>query len=153
MHEFLLGRVLVEQGQLSATQVDELLALQATDRRRLGMLATERFGVAPEVISEAVVELHRRRSPEVRLATEPFDPQCLHLFTPQQAWDHLVMPLRVADGELIIATTEETLASAIDVVDEVTHRPYRFVLAEIRPLEQFIAERYSFEGVDCIEAA
>ncbi len=153
MHEQMLGQFLVRRGDLTEAQVETLMGLQKTDQRRIGTLAVERYGIPRAVVDAAAVELHRQRSPEVSLASEAFDPQCLHLITPQQAWDNLVLPLRKANGELVCATAEETLSAAIDLMETATDQSYRFVLAEMRPLEQFIAERYSFEGVNCVEAA
>lgn len=84
----------------------------------------------------------------VNLCHEEQDDGCLSLLTPHEAWQNLVLPLRAEDGTAIFATTVETLTSAIELVQSKVETPFRFVLCEVRPLEQFIAQRYHFEGIE-----
>lgn len=86
--------------------------------------------------------------PLVNLTNERYDASALGLLTAKDAWDNLVLPLRIESGQLVCATTEETLTSAVELVSSHVAMSCRFVLAEIRPLEQFIAERYHYEGVE-----
>ncbi len=88
-----------------------------------------------------------------RLSTETHDPAVLGLISATDAWHSLVLPLRYEGDLLVVATTEETFESAVALLRRTTDRPVRLLLAEMRPLEQFIAERYGFEGVPIEDAA
>ncbi|MEM6392588.1 MAG: hypothetical protein AAF797_07440 [Planctomycetota bacterium] len=155
MTERRLGQILITRGLLNETQVQQVLDQQQQQDTpsRFGVLAREHFDLHHEDILSALTELHLRRSPQTSLATEADDPQCLRTLTAQQAWDSLVLPLRIEDDELVCATTLETLSSAIEMLETRTDQPFRFVIAEICQLEQFIAERYAYEGIAVIEEA
>jgi len=143
-----IGEILVEQGVLDSGQVEEVAERQMTDDRSFNQIASELFGLDPHDLSLALarhIETHPVRS---RLARERLDPACLAVISPREAWDHLVLPLRIESGELVCATTVETLASAIELLERRIDRPFRLVITDVAPLEQFIAERYAFEGID-----
>ena len=90
---------------------------------------------------------------EVNLAWQEIDPTCRRVLSAAEAWDSLVLPLRREDGVLVCATAVETLPAAAALLEGTVDEPVRFVLAECRPLEQFIAEQYGYEGVEIDEAA
>ncbi len=87
-------------------------------------------------------------APYVNLCRERLDDRCLTTVSAQEAWENLVLPLRVERGTHVFATTVETLTNAIELIQERIASPFRVVLTEVRPLEQFIAERYGYEGVE-----
>ena len=86
--------------------------------------------------------------PHVNLLTEVIDDTCLHLIAPADAWENIVMPLRRENGHLVCASTRETVDSAALLLQRTLNQPFRFVLAELHLLEQFIAEQYAYEGVE-----
>ncbi|MEM6551412.1 MAG: hypothetical protein AAF750_04710 [Planctomycetota bacterium] len=155
MTERRLGQILIARGLLNESQVQQILDQQQQQDppARFGVLARQQFDLHDEDVLSALTELHLRRSPQTSLAAEPADPQCLRIVTAEQAWDSLVLPLRVEDGELVCATTLETLSSAIEMLESRTDQTFRFIIAEICQLEQFIAERYAYEGIAVIEEA
>ncbi len=89
----------------------------------------------------------------VNLARQRLDHGCSRHLSAQDAWNHLVLPLRLEDGCLICATTHGALGDADALLRGKLKTPFRFVLAELRPLEEFIADIYDFEGIDVDEAA
>ncbi|MEM6749658.1 MAG: hypothetical protein AAF612_04220 [Planctomycetota bacterium] len=89
---------------------------------------------------------------EVNLAYEPLEPAVRSVISAREAWDALVMPLRIEHGELVCATTQETYHTALNLLSRAYDGPTRLVIAGVRILEQFIAEQYGYEGVD-IDAA
>ncbi|MEM1210819.1 MAG: hypothetical protein AAGI68_00835 [Planctomycetota bacterium] len=155
MTERRLGQILIARGLINESQVQQILDEQAglEDPPRFGVLARQRFDLSHDDVLSALTELHLRRSPQTSLATERFDAQCLRLLTAEQAWDSLVLPLRTEGEELVCATTLETLGSAIEMMEAKTDLAFRFVIVEICQLEQFIAERYAYEGIAVIEEA
>ena len=87
----------------------------------------------------------------VNLLTETKDPACLDLISPTDAWNHMLLPLRMEQGRLICATTRETAAGAAALLGRNLSTPFDFVIAEAHLLEQFIAEQYEYEGVEIAE--
>ena len=90
---------------------------------------------------------------QVNLAYESFDPACRSCFTAAEAWTHLVLPIRMEEGCLVCATTRQTMPEAKILLQRKAVSAFRFVFAEPRPLEQFIAEAYAFEGIEASEDA
>lgn len=153
MDNDLIGQILVEQGVLTPEQVGRALAAQAERETPLGRVAEVLFGVDRASVIEALAEQVAMRAPQAQLAQETFDPQCVRMLTAQDAWDRLILPIRWEDGELLCATTVETLPSAIELLQQKLDCPFHFVIAEMRPLEEFIASLYAFEGVEIKESA
>lgn len=148
MDNDLIGSILVEQGVLTKEQVAQALAAQQERETPLGRVAEVLFGIERTEVIEALAEQVAMRAPEARLCNETFDPQCLKMLSPKQAWDSLALPIRWEDGELLCATTIETLPAAIELLQAKLDCPFHFVIAEMRPLEEFIASLYAYEGVE-----
>lgn len=148
-----IGEILIERGVLTEAQVQQVLRRQTVDERPFGQLAEEIFRVPLSEIAAAIAEQILADCPYVNLVRERTDDACLSLISARDAWECLVLPLRLDGGVLVCATTVETLPNAIELIQREVPNPFRFVIADIRLLEQFIAERYDFEGVEIIEAA
>ena len=146
-----IGQILIEQGTLNQEQVDQVLASQAERAVPFGRLAETMFGIDEHAIHQALADQIARRAPYIKLCREEFDPDVLLLLTAREAWDTLVLPIRREDGELLCATTVETLSSAIQLLQEKLDEPYHFALVEMRPIEEFIASMYAYEGVDVVD--
>lgn len=148
MDDDLIGNILVEQGVLTKKQVVKALEAQAERETPLGRVAEVLFGVDRSSIIDALAEQVAMRAPEAKLADEKFDPQCLRMISAKEAWDSLILPIRWEDGELLCATTIETLPNAIELLQQKLDCPFHFAIAEMRPLEDFIASLYAYEGVE-----
>lgn len=151
MDNDLIGQILIQQGVMTCEQVDQALAEQVGTEVPLGQVAQDLFGVSEMSVLMALAEQIGMRSPHATLATEQFDPQCLRMISAKDAWDRLVLPIRWDEGELLCATTIETLPAAIDLLQAKLDHPYHFAIAEMRPLEEFIASLYAYEGVEVID--
>lgn len=151
MDNDLIGQILVEQGVLTTHQVVRALAAQAKGETPLGRIAEQLFDIKRSVIIDALAEQVVMRAPQASLATEQFDPQCQRMISAQEAWDNLILPIRWEDGELLCATTVETLPGAIELLQQKLECPFHFSIAEMRPLEEFIASLYAYEGVEVID--
>lgn len=151
MDNDLIGNILVEQGVLTTTQVARALEVQATREAPLGRIAEQLFDIERSAVIEALAEQIVMRSPDASLATERFDEQCQRMISAKEAWDNLILPIRWEDGELLCATTVETLPGAIELLQQKLDCPFHFAIAEMRPLEEFIASLYAYEGVEVID--
>jgi hypothetical protein len=151
MDNDLIGNILIEQGVLTPSQVDRALAAQTESEAPLGRIAEQLFDIQRITVIEALAEQVVMRAPDASLATETFDPQCLRMIAAKEAWDCLILPIRWENGELLCATTVETLPAAIELLQQKLDCPFQFAIAEMRPLEEFIASLYAYEGVEVID--
>ncbi|MEM9884193.1 MAG: hypothetical protein AAF800_14870 [Planctomycetota bacterium] len=107
---------------------------------------------AAELLAE-LTRYFRGHAMRLNLSRVTHDPAVLGHVRPADAWDYLVLPLALGpEGHLVCATTEETLDTALAFMLRSLAVPFDVVIADVRPLEQFIAERYHYEGVE-IDAA
>ena len=116
MDDDLIGQILVEQGVLTTEQVADALASQYEKETPLGRVVESLYGIARQEIIEALDEQVAMRAPEAKLAKQRFDPECLKMISAKEAWDSLLLPIRWEDGELLCATTIETLPAAIELL-------------------------------------
>ena len=133
---------------LTTNQVEQALAAQAEREVPLGRIVEQLFDVERTAVIEALAEQIVMRSPDASLATETFDAQCLRMISAKEAWDNLVLPIRWEGGELLCATTVETLPGAVELLQHKLDCPFHFAIAEMRPLEEFIASLYAYEGAE-----
>jgi len=143
-----IGQIMIDLHLLDPTQVEQLITLQAADPRPLGQIASEQFGLERQRVCEALAAQMLADCPRTNLTRETFDPNCLYLLRAEEAWQAMVLPMRVEDGALLCATTAETLDRAISLMQQRTHTPYRFLIVPIRQLEQYVCQLYDYEGLD-----
>lgn len=153
MHAERIGSILVQRGTLTESQVKQVLARQRRDERPFGQLAEAMFRIPLSEIAEALADQILADSPSIKLVDERLDEACLGVIAAADAWEALVLPMRIEAGQLLCATTVETLPNAIELVQRSVSTPFRFAIVDIRLLEQFIAERYGFEGIEVDEPA
>jgi len=84
-----------------------------------------------------------------QLGSLPHVPEALQQVAPHDAWDYLILPVEFdADGTLVCLVCRDTLALALTFLLNHTGQPFRLKAAEAGPLEQYIAERYAYEGLN-----
>lgn len=143
-----IGRFLVEQGVLTKTQFQQASRRSGLDRRPLWQHAAELSDLSEEDIWRQCAAALMRQCPHGDLFREKRENNCLPVLSPRQAWENLVLPLRVEDGEMVCATTEETLAQALPLMMRASDLPCRYILVAVHAIEQFIAELYHYEGIE-----
>jgi|GEM_PF-6677387 len=84
---------------------------------------------------------------DMQLHREAVNRQALSLVSADEAWDHLVLPMRYEDGELLAATTQSGLASGQALLAKRVVAGVRFFVCDPVPLEQCIACYYDYEGL------
>lgn len=143
--------VLVAQHQLTESQRDALLGQlhDASDKISLLDLAHEQFGVNELDLLDALTKHLQSSTDHVKLSQTPHEPAALTYVPARDAWDYLILPLELEpDGSLLCCTTEETLGTALAYLMRSLDVPFHVVISDVRPLEQYIAEQYHYEGVD-----
>ncbi|MFA9478327.1 hypothetical protein ACERK3_08465 [Phycisphaerales bacterium AB-hyl4] len=143
-----VGRFLVERGVLTQTQLQQANRRSGLDRRPIWQHAAELNNLTEsEVWNQCAAELVRQ-CPHGNLFRERREDNCMAVLSARDAWENLVLPLRVEDGQMVCATTEETLAQALPLMMRASDLPCRFILVAVHSIEQFIAELYHYEGIE-----
>ena len=137
-----MGQLLVEQGVLTATQVQQILEAQKTSHRPFGDLAERLFGVDPHAIEDAWVEQYLRTTGVVNLNEVRIDTDCLRLLNRRQAWQFHALPTNRDGGDLGIATSPENLVRAVNFTSKKIDEPVYFLIAERQQLREFLMKHY-----------
>ncbi|MEA2711357.1 MAG: hypothetical protein QOF78_3958 [Phycisphaerales bacterium] len=137
-----IGQLLIEQGTLSATQVEHILRVQKVSHRPFGDLAERLFGISPQAVEDAWVQQYMRMVGTVDLDEQKFDEQCLRLLNRRQAWQFHVLPMAHSDDQLNIATDTENLVRAVNFSAKKLDEPVFFQIAERAQLREFLMKHY-----------
>ena len=137
MRSVSLGRLLLDTGVVTQAALEETLAIQKTDRRRLGELLVERGLVHPHELAQLLS--HQMSCPWISLAHLDIAPDILALLPRSLALEHAVVPvhLRIAKGHkvLYVATDDPTDDVALDecgMAAKMAVRPMVAVSIEVR---------------------
>lgn len=130
-HSAPLGRLLLDTGVLTQVQLDEMLVLQRTDRRRLGELLVEQGFVNP--IELAQILSHQLGCPWVSLTKLEVGPEVVRLLPEEIANEHNLIPvhLRVVSDRsvLYVATDDPTDDVALAECSAAVGMPVRPIVA------------------------
>jgi hypothetical protein len=137
MRSVSLGRLLLDTGVVTQAALDATLAVQKTDRRRLGELLVERGVVHPQELAQLLS--HQLSCPWISLAHLDIAPEVLSLLPRKLALEHAVVPvhLRISKGHktLYVATDDPTDDVALDecgMAAKMAVRPMVAVSVEVR---------------------
>ena len=137
-----IGQVLVEQGVLTPSQVEHILAVQRANPRPFGDLAEKLYGISPKAVEDAWVEQYLRTVGVVDLAGQHVEVEALRLLNRRQAWQFHVLPLYRDGYEIAAATSKENLVRAVNFVTRKLDDPVYFVIAERQQLREFLMKHY-----------
>jgi hypothetical protein len=137
-----IGELLVEQGTLTAGQVEEILADQRVSHRPFGDLAERLFGIHPKAIEDAWVEQYLRIAGVVNLEEETVETECLRLLSRRQAWQFHLLPMHRRDNEVHVATSAENLVRAVNFSTRGIDEPVYLLIAERTQLREFLMKHY-----------
>ncbi len=147
MTEVRLGQLLVDEGVLTARQVDLIISEQERTGEPFGLLAERLFGVDPQKIEQAWAKQYAGLTRTVNPAIELFDEQATELVTRRQAWQFRILPMRFEGRELLIATTQQHLRRALRFATNVIGIPVFFVMADPHELGQALCTHYPLPGM------
>ena len=137
-----IGQLLIEQGVLTAQQVEHILKVQKISHRPFGDLAERLFGISPQAVEDAWVQQYMRMVGTVDLDNVRFDEQCLRLLNRRQAWQFHMLPMNRTDDHLNIATDAQSLVRAVNFSAKKLDEPVFFQLAEREQLRAFLMKHY-----------
>jgi len=137
-----IGQLLIEQGVLSAKQVDHILSVQRVSHRPFGDLAERLYGISPQAVEDAWVQQYMRIAGTIDLDEQKFDEQCLRLLNRRQAWQFHMLPMNRDAEHLNIATDKESLVRAVNFSAKKLDEPIYFQMAERKQLREFLMKHY-----------
>src|SRR4051812_47378608 len=98
----LLGKLLLDTGVITQAQLDDALAIQPNDKRRLGEILVDRGVVHPQELAQL---LSRQMScPWISLTHLEIEPAVIAMLPANAALTHGVVPvhLRIAKGQRVL---------------------------------------------------
>jgi len=137
-----IGQLLIEQGVLTAQQVEHILKVQKISHRPFGDLAERLFGISPQAVEDAWVQQYMRMVGTVDLDNVRFDEQCLRLLNRRQAWQFHMLPMNRTDDHLNLATDAASLVRAVNFSAKKLDEPVFFQIAERSQLREFLMRHY-----------
>ena len=142
-----LGELLVAHGLLTARQVDAVLERQQSCDRPFGALCEEMFGVDPLLVEGAWVDQYRALSASFDADFARVSPAALALVNRRQAWQFRIVPLRLENGTLVLATTPANLARGARFASSVLGMPALFVVVDANELADALRTHYPIDGL------
>jgi type IV pilus assembly protein PilB len=144
----LLGDLLKETVPLTLHDVEEVLAEQRTSRMPFGQQAIELGLCTPHDLWLAFARQLEEGPREVDLNVVGIDAQALSALPADLAIRHQVLPVRLVDGIMVLATTPDNLSAArTGLAHELgTSVPLRFVVADEEDLHRSLALCYGDGG-------
>ncbi len=148
MHCDTLCTILNDAGLADAQECETLKAALDPTGPTLQHLSTVLRRDVDELLDALEAAVLPTLTPAALTAT-PHVPAALHQIAPHDAWDYLILPISFdPDGTLLCMVCRDTLALALTFLLNHTGQPFRLQCAEAGPLEQYIAERYAYEGIN-----
>ena len=89
--------------------------------------------------------------PAVDLRELPPDPEALRIVPAELAYRHQVVPLRVQDGEVVVATADPFNLEALDDIRMVTGKEVSPVLADASEIQRIVEEAYMKEMMEAAD--
>ena len=137
-----IGQLLVEQGVMTARQVQHILRVQRACNRPFGDLAERLYGITPKAIEDAWVEQYIRTAGLTDLEALEFDKECLRVLHRRQAWQFHLLPVNRESDRLNLATDASNLARAVNFSTRRIDDEVFFLVAEREQLREFLMRHY-----------
>jgi hypothetical protein len=137
-----MGELLARLGQLTPHDIDEILAEQRHTRRRFGAIAVSLGFCQPEHVWAAWCSQLDGRVLPVDLDELGIDAQASEFMPRDLALGLRVMPVRVWEGQLIVAVPEAARAAAVAELGNRVGMAIRCVLASERQVDAALAKYY-----------
>lgn len=145
-----IGELLIEKGYVTPQQMDQALAYQKEHRdKRVGQILMELgFVTEPQVLDALAGRLGLQI---VHVAELPIELEAVAMVNKELAEKNLLLPIRVKQGVMELATNDPLNYFALEEVRQQTNCHLQIVLSEEAPLRQAIA--YYFSEVSARRAA
>jgi type IV pilus assembly protein PilB len=137
----MLGEMLVAQGIMSREQLDEVLALQKSEKgSRLGRLLVDLGHVTETQLAELIAD--QLRIPSVHLGDLTLEPEVLARLSRELAIKHVCVPWKIEGRQLWLVMADPTNLTACDAVGFAAGLPVQPVVAPESEVLAALAEHY-----------
>ena len=139
-----MGELLVKRGVVSLEQVEEALRIQESTGRRLGDILVEKGYITKDVLEE-ILEEYRASTGTEDLVSKPdeVDSSLAKLFPEKLARMFKVVPLKVEEGTLMVASPDVLDISTLDYIRFATGHNVKVILTTESFVESVIERLYS----------
>ena len=142
-----LGELLIENGLLTAEQLEDALAEQKRERKPLGQVLLGR-GLVDETALASVLSLHFN-VPLVDFTRARIEKNALALIPEGYARDHSILPIRLEKDELEVVTVDPGDLALFAELKVLTRKRIKPLLGVRSEIDQAIAQAYKLRtGVD-----
>jgi len=138
------GELLSRMVPLSGHDVEEILQEQSATRRRFGEIALAWGLCKPEHVWDAWCQQSEGGTETVDLEKIGVDSQAAAMLPAHVAREHHVIPLRVAEGAVLLATANGAMEHS-DELAALLHRRVTFVHTDMKQLERMLDRYYPAE--------
>ena len=138
----LIGQVLNRMGKLSAHDIDEILAQQATTRQRFGEIALQWGLCDADTLCEAWCSQLAQGATRVDLQQIGVDSHATDCVPRAIAIRLAVMPIRSIADKVIVAASRELTEHEVAELVSVAQRGVRIVIADPRQIQAALAAYY-----------
>lgn len=140
-----MGELLAGIGQLTSHDIDEILAEQRHTRHRFGAIAVSLGFCQPEHVWAAWYSQLSGNVDRVDLDEIGIDAQAVECLSRELAVGLRAMPVRIFEGQLILAVSEESQAGGVAEVARSAGMVVRCVLAADAQIEKALGDYYPVE--------
>jgi type IV pilus assembly protein PilB len=137
-----MGDLLARLGQLSPHDIDEILSEQRHTRQRFGAIAVSLGFCQPEHVWTAWCSQLSDRVDLVDLDEIGIDAQAVEFLSRELALGLRAMPVRVFEGQLIVAVSDPSRASGVAELGRRVGMDVKCVLADNLQIETALAHYY-----------
>jgi len=139
------GQMLSRFVPMSDHDIHEILDEQAVCHRKFGEIALSWNLCRPDHVWRAWFAQLAHQPQQVDLGECGIDTQAIAAVAYAIAKEYSVLPLRVLDDELIVATTRSQHERALQLLPDALKRSVRFVIADERSVLAAIKTHYAFK--------
>ena len=135
-----LGQLLVEEGYLSPSDLEDALAEAHKSKRRLGEVLVEWAWVEERVLSQLVAE--QEELDFIDLGKYDVDPEAAALLPEKVAREHEAVAYGFGERAVLVAVADPVDSAGLDAVRTALARPVCFLVATRSEVAAALAEAY-----------
>ncbi len=140
-----IGDLLVREGLISAEQLTAALQDAKSSNTRIGFSLVKLGFMQEADLTRTLAKQYR--VPAVDLDRVTVDPKIIKLVPAEQAWKHLVLPLRRVGRMLTVAMANPTDAGAVDTLKFITRHDIEPVIVGEYTLRKHLEQYYLAQAV------
>ncbi len=141
-----IGQLLVEQGILSASEVEHILATQRRSGRPFGDLAERLFGINPRAVEDAWIKQYADLTQVQDVDLLSVDSDTARLLNRRQAWQFHLIPVGREGEELVLLTDQPHLIKAMNFASTTFKEPFFVKTASTDELRSLLMKVYPVPG-------